>query len=174
MLVFYSIDKLSSQVYKSVATIDNRFSRGVPESALTYYIAATAYARLLKALNMSGRPITNEEDSFMRMIYAGNYNVPSIIGYFMDGLGNTKLNHREVRMRAKPRKYVKSKEGSSIGWLGKINEHTHYPYAAYPCLAVYATRIVADMFFTLDEGIDPVWQLPPDVRPEDANAANAT
>jgi hypothetical protein len=119
-------------------------------------------------------PITNEEDSYMRMIYAGNYNVPPIIGYFMDGLGNTKLNHREVRMRAKPRNYVKSEEDSSIGWCGKINEHTHYLYAAHSCLAAYATRIDADMPFTLDEGIDPVWQLPPDIRPDDANAENAT
>jgi hypothetical protein len=95
---FYSTDQLSSQVHKSLAAIGNGFSQRVPESALSYYIAATAYARLLKALDTSGRPITSEEDPFMRMIYAGNYNVPAIIVYFTDGLGNTKLNHREVRL----------------------------------------------------------------------------
>lgn len=92
----------------------------------------------------------------------------------MDGLDNTKLNHREVRMRAKPRSYVESEEDDSIGWFRKINQHTHYLYAAYPCLVVYAIRIIADMSFIIDEGLDPVWQLPPDIRPDDANVGNAT
>lgn len=171
---FYAIDQIARQIHRSISAIDNGFNRRVPESAMAYYAAALSYARLLKVLDLSGRPLTHDEDSFMRMIYAGEYSVPALLGYFMDGIGNTKLNQREVRVRASKRTYVRSDEDGSVGWFGKIGPDTHYLYASYPCLAVYATKVALDMAFTNDPNLDSVWELPADIRPEDANAGNAT
>lgn len=89
---FYSLDQVARQIHKSVTSTDNGYSRRVPESATYYYVASMAYARLLKVLDMSGRPISHEENTFMKMMYAGSYQVPAILGYFFDSIGNTKLN----------------------------------------------------------------------------------
>ncbi|XP_053989691.1 uncharacterized protein LOC128882147 [Hylaeus volcanicus] len=160
----HAIDELVNQVHSSVSAIDYAFSLRVPVSALAYYVAATVYARVLKALDMCRRP---EEDKFMWMIYDGKYDVPAIIGYYMDGIGNTELNGRNLWIRAKPRTYVRSAD-DRIGWFGKITNETHYLYASYPCLAVYLQRIQSDIKHSNHANVNPIWKLPDNIASEDA------
>lgn len=162
---FYAIDRLSDHVHKGVASVNYGFSLHVTQSAFRYYVAAASYARLLKVLHLSGRSITSAEEEFMSMMYSGGFNLPNLIGYYLDGIGNTMINHREVRIQAKPRNCVQSKDDNSIGWFGAITAQTHYLYAAYPCLAVYATRIQMDILYSNQKLEVPDWNLPEDIRP---------
>lgn len=49
------------------------------------------------------------------------------------------------------------------GYFGRIGADTHFPYGAYPCLAICAKRILADVAHT---NTDPAfWNLPEAIAP---------
>lgn len=50
------------------------------------------------------------------------------------------------------------------GYFGRVTPETQPLYKGYPCIAVYAQRILADI-----GGIEH-WDLPQNVRPDDGNA----
>ncbi|OAD52939.1 hypothetical protein WN48_11185 [Eufriesea mexicana] len=75
---FFSIDQISTQTHQSIASVETGFSRRVTEGAFNYYTACLAYARMLKVLKRSGRPVSSSEESFMDMIYSGNYQTPLV------------------------------------------------------------------------------------------------
>lgn len=169
---FFALSSLTNETHRAIASIDTSISRKVPESVFAYYTAVLATARLYKILKMSGRRITAEEESFMDMVYAGDYHPPASIAYYLKGFGNVKIqNQRELRFRARPRQAIPS-EDQSIGWFGRLDANTHYLYAAYPCLPIYLKRIQADIVLGPDDEVH--WNLPEDMAPAELEAGFST
>lgn len=91
---FFALTKLNTETHRVIAAIDTSVSRKIPESAFSYYSAVLANARLFKVLKISGRRITSSEESFKDMVYAGEYQPPESIAYYLKGFGNTKIQNQ--------------------------------------------------------------------------------
>ena len=133
---FFALTDIFREVHKHIAASDSGISRKVPQSAFAYYTGVLCYARLLKVAYGSARPLTCDEEEFMRLVYEGDFRPPEPIAFYLQGLGCTTLqNQREIRFRMRPRRYVAFEDGS-FGWFGRVDGNTYYLYASYPCLAV--------------------------------------
>lgn len=169
------LPEVTRQSYQDLVASTPGFARRVPPAAYEYYTAAITLGAMLKKQEFSGFRVITSEREYTSTITELNLRPPSLITTYVEGFGSTTLpNGRDLRFRMLEREYVEDPDTNTIGWYGRVSVGTHYLYAHYPCLAVYAQRIEEDMLRTQDHGRDPDWNLPDAIRPEEANAGLPT
>ncbi|KAI4476231.1 hypothetical protein M0804_013771 [Polistes exclamans] len=89
-----------------------------------------------------------------------------LLFFYLKEIGNTRLpNQRDLKFRVRPRPLIASKDGSVVGWFGRVGPQTHFLYAAYPCLAVFMKRIQEDWNITQNPEMEPDWNVRDDIAP---------
>lgn len=131
------------------------FKKFISPAVFDYYAAVLTLSRII---HVSGDELNeDEEDLIMKKIMY----VPDLLSIYLAGMGSTKVQDCvTLSFSTIPREYIVSKsEPLFTGWFGTVNQDTHILYGMYPCLAVYAKRIIEDIRFTR-EGGECEWNLP--------------
>lgn len=156
------LNGLIDSVYLKLTATGTYFSKHVPKSVFSYYCCVFSYARLLRLAHDSGTPLTNDEQSFVDFVDGSGFVMPEPLRLYLAAFGKTSLSSgTKLRFRLAPREYCSA--DNIPGFFGRVGAQTHYLYAAYPCLAVCACRILADLSRTAD-GVAQ-WDLPQAIRP---------
>lgn len=122
-----------------------------------YYCAVYIYARMLDVQRNNFRGLTFEEKKFLAKVKEFNTPIPKALSMVLAGIGNTTCpNGRKMKFRMMNRQYVDDEyqEVEIPGYYGEVGPATQPLYKSYPCIAVYAQRILADL------GGDEDWDLP--------------
>lgn len=149
------------------------YARRVSHSAFSYYCAVLVWYRMLSLQRMNGFHLSADEERFVEQVPTLLLEAPLLLAHYLSGYGNTRVpSGREIRFRMLDRRYVRCQAGS-VGWFGQVDEATQPLYQNYPCLAVYATKVLVDVdpnddapYWDLPEGISPV--IDGALRPSDA------
>lgn len=168
----YQLPYLIEQMYHEMEKEYPVVCSYVSESAFAYYCAVVVYNRILHLRNANhSDTLTEDEKRFMKQIKALNLRIPLLLQCYIAGMGNVAVHNGHSRekfvFRAHPIKYVSSAD-RSMGWFGRVGPTTHFLYQKYPCLTVFARRIVEEIKY--EKGENPQWNLPEDIAPEEANA----
>ncbi|KAG8303870.1 hypothetical protein J6590_108021, partial [Homalodisca vitripennis] len=163
------LDVLSETLHGYCVSSQPGFAKRVPLSALAYYCAVYTYARMLDVHRANFRGLSYEESEFVAKVKEFENLIPKSLSTVLAGIGNTTCpNGRDLKFRLLPRNY---REGEYMdveipGYFGMAGPTTQPLYHSYPCIAVYAQRILADI------GGVQNWDLPDGIRPDDANATH--
>nr|WJE88697.1 MAG: hypothetical protein [Halyomorpha halys partiti-like virus 1] len=160
------LDLLTSEYHSAYKSEIPGYSRRVPESALGYYFAVMTYYRLLSVQQLNGVSLKYEEDCFVESIRNGGYMIPEGLQQLLAGIGNVKSDGGDtLKFRMLPIPYKESDENQVRGFFGRVSPRTHFLYKMYPCIAVYAQRIINSIAGGRED-----WDLPGDIRPDDGLA----
>ncbi|CAH0561760.1 unnamed protein product [Brassicogethes aeneus] len=140
-----------------------------------YYVACHALARMYKIKDKNGIVLTFNERSYMDSVYGLHGSLPQLISTYLSGFGNiTSESGREYKCSFRRLEYVPGPDHMHGGWFGQIDQDNHFMYMEYPCLAVFAERIIRDYGFTVHQDARD-WDLPDGIRPDaDWNAGLPT
>lgn len=167
-----ALPTIISVMHASCVASSSGYARRVPESALAYYSACVTYARMLRLHMENGLNVSADEERFVEQVYSLNLEVPMLLAHYLAGFGNTRVpSGRDIRFRLRPRAYRPVVDVVS-GWFGPVSAETQPLYQNYPCLAVFASRILVDV----QEGdeFNRRWNIPPAMRPEDGDGTFPT
>lgn len=167
-IIYPSCDGLMSlleDLYLQMSAHSHNYKRNVPISAHNYYFAVLTYARLLHLVKLNKRALTYGESQFVQQIMEnGEFEVTPAFQKYLSGFGSTNLpcGTKQWFSMHKPTLYS-ADDGVIAGYFGNI-ENNPGAYASYPCLAVFAQRIMEDMRYTLnlpqDRDEPAEWDLP--------------
>ncbi|XP_063701966.1 uncharacterized protein LOC134832012 isoform X1 [Culicoides brevitarsis] len=167
----YQLPLLIEQMYDELERNHPIFTSLVSESAFAYYCAVVVYNRILHLRKMNGEVLTTDEMKFIKQVDALNLRVPCLLQCYIAGMGNVTIQEGHIRekfrFKTHPITYVTAAD-SSMGWFGRVAAETHFLYQKYPCLTVFAKRIVEEVGF--EKGNSPVWNLPEDIAPANEEA----
>lgn len=167
----YQLPYLIEQMYVEIEKEHPVFASLVSQSAFAYYCATVVYDRILQLRALNYDTLTDDEKRFRKQMKALGLKVPALLQCYIAGMGNISIFnghcHEKFVFRTHPIKYLTS-EDRSMGWFGRIGPQTHFLYQKYPCLSVFAKRIIEELRWK--EGDDVSWNLPEDIAPEDPNA----
>lgn len=173
---FYQLPRLTKILYSQLITDHPSFGKLVPESAFAYYCAVVVYFRLMRLLKIKNRAMSDDEMRFLAKVHKCNLMVPALLQDYVAALGDVTFYNGHFRERYEfsmlPFDYYTSKD-KSTGWFGPINEKTFVYYLMYPCLSIYAKRIIQDLMFSIGTG-EENWNLPADIAPQEPNAGYPT
>lgn len=132
------------------------YKRSVPISAYAYYVSVMAWARALKLKQMNRYSLTRHERDFVEVIFnQGNFLLPKSLGIYLDGFGNITIPEGpESKFDLKDYEY------NDEGYFADME--SNFLCAKYPCISIFAQRIMRDMDFSNNEGVDENW-LPNDL-----------
>lgn len=167
-----SLPVIIDVLYTEAVASKQSFSKRVCHSAFAYYCATLAYGRLLTISSANQDELSYRETQFIKQVEQGHYIVPTLLSTYLSGFGNTTIpSGRDVKFKMKkPDEFLTAV--ALPGWFGRVDNQTHFLYKHYPCLAVYAYRILCDIAAPVEdeepgeeEDIpDERWDLPQDVR----------
>lgn len=161
------LDIISDTIHNYCVSKSNGFAKRVPQSAFAYYSATYAYARIIDVHQSNFRGLTFDESEFLSKMKEFNSPIPKALSTVLAGLGNTTCpNDRDLKFRMLPREYQDGEyqDVEIPGSFGEASPQTQPLYKSYPCIAVYAQRILADISGDVD------WDFPNGIRPADDNA----
>lgn len=164
------LDIISGTIHNYCVSKSSGFAKRIPQSVFAYYSAVYAYACMHDVQQNNFRGLTFDEKEFLSKMKEFDSPIPKALSTTLAGLGNTTCpNGRDLKFRMLPRAYVEGEyNGVEIpGYFGEATPLTQPLYKSYPCIAVYAQRILADIGGVID------WDLPAGIRPQDANATHA-
>lgn len=160
--IFPSCDGLMAlveELYLEMTARSFNYKRNVSLAAHSYYFAVLTYARILHLHIMNKRPVIYDEDQFVEQIMErGNFDVPSSFAKYLAGYGNTTLPSGVKQWFTLNKPTLGNPQQGIQGYFGPI-EINPGAYASYPCIAVFAQRIMEDLRFTANQG-NPDWDLP--------------
>ena len=158
------LPQLCSVVHQANVAASAAYSRRVPESAFNYYAAVLTYARMLSLHKANGLLLSLDEDRFCEQVSSLQLEAPVLLAHFLSGFGNTRVpSGRDVRFRMLDRPDYGDYDGIP-GWFGQVSSETQPLYQNYPCLAVYAARMMSSL--GLANAAANLWWIPPlEVRP---------
>lgn len=163
------LEQIAVTLHSFCTTHQTGYAKRVPESALAYYCSVYAYARMLEVHQSNFRGLTYDEREFLAKVKEFDQPIPKALATVLAGIGNTTVpNGKELKFKMLPRAYAEGEYlGVNIqGYFGTAGPETQALYKSYPCIAVFAQRILADL------GGDIDWNLPQGIRPADANAVH--
>jgi len=164
-----ALPALTSVMHSSLVAASTGYSRKISEGMLGYYAAVLTWQRMLTLAEQNGFRLSADEDRFIRQVGARSYSPPLLLASYLAGFGNTRMpNGRDVRFQLYDRPAT-VRANTLRGFWGVVNANTQPLYQNYPCLAVYAGRLLAGLVQN-DEREEPWWQLPQNVRPTIAGA----
>nr|UQE85431.1 putative capsid protein [Krahall insect-associated virus 2] len=156
---------LQNEVYTKLCAVSPMYSKTVPKCGHDYYIAVLTYYRLLKLHKKTGGTLSSSESGFVYQMDDAGFTTVKSHSLFLAGLGDTKIpSGREIYfLFIKPQLAVGEirlggREYRIPGYFGPIEENLG-AYAGYPCLGVYAQRILQDLW-CVEHPRDIDWDLP--------------
>lgn len=156
-----ALPTLSAVLQSSYVAASPGYGRRVSSSMLAYYCAALTWHRMLWLHQQNGFTLRREEERYIEQIAKRAYEPPALLAQYLAGFGNTRVpNGRDVRFCLRDRP-AHVRAGNVRGWWGAVSATTQPLYQNYPCLAVYAARILASM----EDDTSPWWMLPEAMRP---------
>lgn len=134
--------------------------RRIPESLYAYYGAILTLTRVLEVSAKNGVLLSPTELQIIDR--CRELRPPKILGAYIQGFGDTHFNkgYQSVIMKYARPPVANSRDTTVYGYWGKIGDVPHI-YASYPCSAVFALRVIKDIFHT--QGGPSVWNLPADL-----------
>lgn len=161
---------VTSVAHQALVSSSNSFSRRVPSSAVSYYFAVCTWARMLRLHLENGYSCSPDEERFVEQVNSLNLRIPTLLAHYLAGFGNTRVpNGRDIRFRLSDRTYQRI--GEMPGWFGRVSAASQPLYQSYPCLAVYASKLLADVS---RQPFQAFWQLPDEIRPLQPGAVGPT
>jgi hypothetical protein len=128
-----------------------------------YYCALQWVYRIWSLETRNFGSPTFEVTEFLRICEELNFEIPDPIATFIRGIGNITSVESDAMLfsveELTPSTFVTA-DGVN-GWYGRVTRANHYLYQWYPCLAVYAKKICADI-----AGVEG-WDLPAEIRPQE-------
>lgn len=151
---------LASEEYTALVAHTFSVKRSISQSGYCYYAACLTWARLLEVESRNGRGLTRDEKNFVEKMR--DYKPPKVLGTYIAGIGDTgypsSFNIYAARIIS-PTYHQGTSKPYLPGWFGKLKDNARY-YASYPCIAVFAARILADIRATSLNEDDFEWDLP--------------
>lgn len=147
--------------YVKLAANSFNLKRNISHSGYAYYAACLTWARMLFVAAENGGVLTFEEKQLIDQVR--DLTPPKLLGAYIAGIGNTKYPSGFHELKFGLVKPPLANDGGPLrlpGYFGKLDENARY-YAAYPCIAVFAQRVVADISHTEQNGPSD-WDLPAD------------
>lgn len=92
------------------------------------------------------RGLNFDEKEFLAQVKQFDSPIPKALAIVLAGLGNTTCpNGRDLKFRMLPRQYVDGEYNNVdiTGYFGRVTPETQPLYKGYPCIAVYAQRILS-------------------------------
>lgn len=164
-----ALPALQDLSYTTLGAQNPSYTKTVPKCAHDYYIAVMIMHRLLKLHQLTGKYLSADEQSFVTSIDAVGFTVPKLVSLFANGLGDTTIpSGRKLAFSfAKPKLLsgvVVLGEGQYEipGFFGPIIQYLG-AYASYPCIGVYAQRILQDLWCVGNPQAKD-WDLPDGIR----------
>jgi hypothetical protein len=147
--------------YTSISAASGPFVRKVAHSVFSYYCAVAVWARLLFLQRENGLMLVEGEERFIDQVLSLNLRIPVLLAHYLSGIGNTRTPRgRDLRFQLHDdRPYTEA--GGVLGWFGRISSETQFLYQNYPCLGVFAHRILVEF----SDPAPVVWQLPEAIKP---------
>lgn len=166
---------LQDETYNQVCSVNPSYAKSVPKCAHDYYVGVLTYARLVKLHVHNGGSVSHDESLFLTRISEYGFTVPKSISLFLSGFGETKIPSGRIVFfgMAKPQLesgVIPLGEGRQIvipGYFGAIIQNLG-AYSSYPCLGIYAQRILQDLVHPLVQPLSLEWDLPADMREQKA------
>lgn len=157
-----ALPTLTSVLHCSYTVASPGYNHRISESMLSYYCAALTWFRMLWLQQRNGFTLQPEEQRYVEQIASRGYEPPALLAHYLKGFGNTRLpSGPDIRFRLRDRPNLVH-TGGIHGWFGLVDATTQPLYQNYPCLAVYANRILAGLHPT---ETDVWWTLPKAIRP---------
>lgn len=148
---FDGLSTLVNETHEQFAAHSHNYKKSVPLSGYAYYISVMSWARALKLKQLNRYTLTSFERDFLDVIYEqGNYVLPKAVGIYLAGLGNITLPEGpESKFNLKPYTYDRQ------GYFENMDQN--FLCAKYPCIAIFAQRIMHDLDYTLNDDVDLEW-----------------
>ena len=158
---FEALPRVTSVLHTAYVTASSAYSRRITESAMAYYCACASWYRALSLQHQNSLLLTTDEERFVEQYSALQLEIPMLLAHYLAGFGNTRVpSGRDIRFRMPDRPdYIHT--DNVRGWFGRVDEDTQEWYSQYPCLAVYAARLQAEVASQWTRS----WQLPAEIRP---------
>jgi hypothetical protein len=158
-----SFVSLTKRTYDNVCAADKEFNRHVSLSMYQYYNTVHFWARLAAIREHTGLA-TEDERNLRRYVASNEYPLHEPINAYLRGIGDfedpsgTEHKFRLLRLPGRD-----EYEGVA-GYFGQVSGQTHHLYESLPSPGVAAQRVVADLNYTLRQGVQ-IWDMPEDLRP---------
>lgn len=157
---------LVRRTYHVTCAADKEFSRNVSPAMYEYYNTQHFWART--AAIREHRGMANEDERrIVRYLQSSEYIVHEPINIYLRGIGDfddpSGTQHRFELLRLPGNQ----RHEGVPGFFGRVSANTHYLYESLPSPGVAAKRLQQDYAFTLNPALNPVWDLPDAVRPEE-------
>ena len=168
---FEGLMSIVSVLHASYSASSVGYARVMTEAALAYYCACFCWYRAMYLCQGNGLRLSPDETAFIIQFCSLRLEAPALLAQYLSGFGNTRYpSGRDVRFRVPDRPaYVSTPRVR--GWFGRVAAATQMWYSQYPCLAVFASRLVADVS---TEDYSREWNFPTRVRPAEPGAGNPT
>lgn len=161
---------LTSVLHASCVSLSPGYSQRVPESALAYYCAVLTFARMLQLQAANSLEVSADEERFVEQVASLQLQAPLLLAHYLSGFGNTRVpSGRDVRFRMRNRPGY-ARTDAIRGWFGRVSPETQVLYQNYPCLAVYAARLQAELNIQAPRR----WALPLAIQPVEAGGLGAS
>lgn len=143
---------LINETYESFSSHSLNFKRSIPVSVYAYYISVLSWARILHIKRLNKYKLTTNEIEFVDMIYQqGNFLLPKTLTIYLSGFGNFNIpSGTESKFNTKYYAYGEN------GYFEDFDS-LYYLSTSYPCMSVYAERVMRDLAYTADNRIGTNW-----------------
>lgn len=151
---------VATEEYTALVAHTFSVKRSISLSGYCYYAACLTWARMLQVDADNGGVLSFDERQFID--YCSRYKPPKILGSYLAGIGNTDHPNgfHPLRFRLKKPDYFNAADNLALkGFYGNIQTEAKF-YASYPCIAVFALRILKDLQATANNRDDEPWDLP--------------
>lgn len=156
------LDAVSQAAYRRIVADNPGFARRVTLATYQWYNAIFIWSRALALSARNGDALSISELQFVTTMETTACVFDAPILRLAEGLGNTiTTGGRNLLFRLAPRAYQAA--GGCTGWFERIGANSHWKYAAYPCTAVYARRIMEEL--NLQGPAQADWHLPDVIQP---------
>lgn len=148
----------AQHVQLSAASVNMR--RSISQSMFAYYAACLIWRRMLVVSAERFQVLTPDEIAFIDR--TKEYHPPGALGAYISGIGNTGYvgGFSDYKMDILKPTYTAAARDILPGYFGQIR-HNAAKYANYPCISVFAQRIMQDLNH---QAADTGWDLPANTR----------
>lgn len=157
--------------YAAQTTADRSLAKYVSRSMWNYYHVILLWRKLLVVRSSSGDSI-RERDSLNALI-GDEFPASAEIAAYLNGIGNfTDQDGAYAKLQMQGR-LLATRFFGAAGAYGRVEAGNHFVYETLPSPLVTMLRMQADLNYTEAANFNPVWDLPPGLRPLAAVGAGA-